>query len=341
MSLNKNYMLIFIFTIFVILFNCDKSGAYLSLSGEYLGQAIPRNSAKIFATGILSTDMYERDFTMTPDGKEIYYTLVLGNNSYSAIVVTRLTDKLWTQPAIADFSKNPKHKDLEPHISPDGEKFYFVSNRPSGDKQDTKENWDIWVMDKTEKGWSDPYNLGPPVNSPAREFFPSVTRQGTIYFTREGPEVNNGIFRAELKDGEYAAPERLPAQVNAGKARYNAYIAPDESYIIIPIYGLPDSYGGTDYYISFHNNSGKWSKPLNMGNQINSSAGGEWSASLSSDEKYIFFMSDRESGTDHFGSKPLTIQRMKKLHQSPYNGNPNIYWIKATIIDSLRKYANL
>lgn len=320
----------------IALFNCNRNSQYLPLTGSYLGQSPPQNKAKIFARGIVSTQLYERDFTISPKGDEIYYTVVLGENSYSAIAVTRYIDDKWTKPQIAGFSKNPAYKDLEPHISPDGRKFYFVSNRPAKENKDGKENWDIWIMDKTSEGWSEPYNPGQPLNSKAREFFPSVTKDGTIYFTREGQNVNNGIYRSRFVNGNFTTATRLPEQVNTGKARYNAFIAPDEKYIIIPVFGRKDSYGGTDYYISFRNSMDRWTEPLNMGSQINSAAGAEWSASVSPDGKYIFFMTNREENSSNFAEKPLTMKRIKKRHCTPYNGRPNIYWMQSKIIDSLR-----
>lgn len=67
-------------------------------------------------------------------------------------------------------------------ISPDGNEIYFLSDRPGADGSG-KESQDIWVMARTENGWSEPYNLGPPVNSSLPEIYPSMTSEGTIYFT--------------------------------------------------------------------------------------------------------------------------------------------------------------
>ncbi|MEE8526791.1 MAG: hypothetical protein V3T72_22890 [Thermoanaerobaculia bacterium] len=51
------------------------------------------------------------------------------------------------------------------------------------------------------------------------------------------------VFEAAL-DGAYAEPERLPPQVNTGRDRFNAFIAADESFLILPIFGRDDSLGG-------------------------------------------------------------------------------------------------
>ena len=98
-------------------------------AGSYIGQPPPGDEPQVFAPGFVSTGMAERDFAMTPDLDEIYYTSVLGAwFNFSGIVVTRQVDGAWSRPEVADFSG--RYKDLEPAISPDGQQFFFVSTRP-------------------------------------------------------------------------------------------------------------------------------------------------------------------------------------------------------------------
>lgn len=138
-------------------------------------------------------------------------------------------------------------------------------------------------------------------------------------------------------NGEYQQPEKLGSNVNIGKARYNAFVAADESYIIIPAYGMPDSYGGTDYYISFRDSLDNWSQPINMGPKINSDNAHEWSASVSCDGKYLFFMSAKMDNSTKI--KQLSSQSLQDFYNAPMNGNSDIYWISASIIDELKLLA--
>ncbi len=59
---------------------------------------------------------------------------------------------------------------------------YFLSTRPDGDE--AVGDQDIWYVERNGSGWSLPVNLGEPVNTDGGEFFPSLTRDGTLYFTR-------------------------------------------------------------------------------------------------------------------------------------------------------------
>ena len=279
--------------------------------------------------------MAERDFAITPDGNEIFFCREAGNFRYVTIFYSRRSDDVWSSPEVFEFCTDPAYKYVEPHISPDGTKFYFISNMPADSS--SQGNEDIWVCTKTDGKWTEPRNPGAPVNTPSKEFFPSVTIYGTIYYTHLDTIANEEfIYRSRLVDGAYQVPEKLGPNVNIGRARYNAFAAPDESYIIIPAYGMPDSFGATDYYISFRNSFDNWSQPVNMGPGINSSFSREWSASVSTDGKYLFFMSDRMGNTS-LGK--LSTESLQGFHNSPQNGNQDIYWISSSVIDQLRESA--
>ena len=320
---------------------CQSSSADTSRAGPYLGEKPPGNQPQLFAPGIVSTGLYTRDIAMTPEGDELYYTAVVGR--YTAIVGTQLVSGRWTAPEVAPFSANPNWANLEPHISPDGRRFYFVSNRPRDgsalppDRIGSFATADIWVMERTSSGWGEPRNLGGPVDTDAPEFFPSVTRNGTIYFTREVAGGANYIYRAgPAADGGFAPPERLAATVNSTTQQYNAFVAPDESYLLFAAYGRADSYGGSDYYAAFRRPDGSWSEAVNLGDAVNRPSGAEWSPFVSRDGKYFFFMSTRQATT-----LPARLTRavLDSLHDAPEQGNPAIYWMDAGFLADLRASA--
>ena len=243
---------------------------------------------------------------------------------------------------MAPFSTNPDYLNLEPHISPDGQHFYFLSTRPPAGKEladDERGAWanqDIWVMDRTGNGWGEPYNLGAPVNTDSAEFFPSVTTEGTMYFTRtpEGTRESY-IYRSRPLNGAYAEPERLGPEVNSTTSQYNAFIAPDESYIIFSTGLRDDCLGGDDYFITFRDENDNWTGPINMGERVNSRRGGEFSPYVSPDGRYLFFMAARLRDFPDV----LTADFLRDLYDGPQNGSADIYWIDAGFIEGLRPAA--
>ena len=306
---------------------------FLDLTGDYLGQTLASDSAELFAPGIISTGMAERDIAITPDGKEIYFCKNIKNFKFSTIFYTKQVNDKWTEPKVLEFATDPKFIYIEPYISPDGLKLYFASNMNHKGIEPGIMN--IWISDRTESGWGEPHSIGAPINTKTDQYFPSVTKDGTIYYTSEDSISNEEfIYRSKLVDGIYQEPEKLSQNINGGRARFNALISPDESFIIVPTFGLPDSYGATDYYIVFRNENDEWSNPVNMGNQMNTKNGQEWSASLSSDGKYIFFMSARILEMEL--EIQASVKLYNKLFSSPQNGLSDIYWMKTDFIEELR-----
>ncbi|UCD23716.1 MAG: PD40 domain-containing protein [Gemmatimonadota bacterium] len=311
------------------------------LTGAYLGQTPPGNTPELFAPGIVSTGMYTRDIAMTPDGSELYFCVM--ESGFSVILRTKLVNDRWTEPEIVPFSADGAHQEIEPHITSDGSKMLFLSDRrPDGEVLAPEErgqwaNQNIWVVDRVGDEWGEPYLLAEPVTSDSSEFFPSVTQDGTIYFTRSVPGESY-IYRSRFVDGSYQEPERLPPQVNSTTQQYNAFIAPDESYIIVPVSGREDSHGGTDYYIVFRSEDDQWSEPINLGDRVNTADGREFSPYVSPDGKYFFFMAVRRTPWDQVPDT-LTMDYVRDRYMSSENGQSDIYWVDAGFIEELRRQA--
>ena len=65
---------------------------------------------------------------------------------------------------------------------------------------------------------------------------------------------------------------------------------------------------------------------------MNTAGGLEFSPYISPDGLYFFFMSRRvktETGN-------LTLDRLRDWHGQPQNGNPDIYWMEASFIGTLK-----
>ncbi len=335
---NQLFFLMFMISFFWLI-SCNGHtpgiGGRTELIGDYLGEAIPSDTALIFAPGLVSTGLNERDFAITRDGNEIFFSRDAGDYRYTTIFHSQRTDGKWSRPEVFELFRDARYKYLEPHMSPEGNRLYFISNMPADSSSIGNE--DIWYTELTDGKWSRPVNIGFPVNTALKEYFPSLTAGGTIYYTHPDSITHEEfIYRSRRINGIYQKPERLGPEVNIGRARYNAFIAPDESFIIVPAYGMADSYGGTDYYIVFRDTTDRWSKALNMGDEINSRNPEEWSAALTTDGKFLFFMSSR---MDESPSSEYSEEFFNKLHLSPRNGNTDIYWISSSVIEKLRSQA--
>jgi hypothetical protein len=302
------------------------------LKGSYLGQTPPGMIPEIFAPGIVSTSAWEYSSTFTPDAKEFYYAI--SGAPFDVIIVMKEVNGKWTYPQIAPFCG--RYSSYDTNLSPDGNKLYYTSRRPLGGKGEPKKDNDIWVVTRTESGWSEPKNLGLPVNTEGAENYPSVTKTGTLYFHRyeKDGKKDSDVFYSKFKNNRFAEPVRLSNSINSDYNEWDPFIAPDESFIIFGSVDRPEGHGGCDLYISFRKKDGSWTKAVNMGNKINS-RGHEFCPSVSSDGKYLFFMSSR-SFYKSYSEIPITYEQKIKILNSPDNGNGDIYWIDAKIIETLK-----
>ncbi len=115
--------------------------------GPYLGQKAPGPTPELFAPGFISTGLFERDVAMTPDGGEFYFSTAF--RSVTTIMVTRLRDGAWTAPEAASFAADPAYYYMEPSVSHDGRRIFFLTTRPRAG-QAPKPGWgnnSIWVAD--------------------------------------------------------------------------------------------------------------------------------------------------------------------------------------------------
>lgn len=285
----------------------------------------PIAEPKVFAEGVLCTGDFESHPAFTPDGRTVYFLKDAPDFSFWTIVVSHFDKGRWGEPEVAPFSG--RYSDADPFITPDGSKLYFISTRPADAAPGgVPKDLDIWVVERTAAGWGEPKNLGMPVNSKGAEWFPTVAANGTIYFgsDREGGKGRTDIYRARLVGGKYAEAENLGDAINTQSNEFEPLIAPDESFLIFMGGGRADGRGGFDLYLS-HNRDGKWTKPVNLGDKINS-GGNEYSPTISPDGKYFFWTSTRGFGAEPL-KRRLTYKELSAKLRRAGNGLGDIYQI--------------
>jgi hypothetical protein len=294
----------------------------------YPGGKMPADTPELFAKDLLTDGLSNRDFAISPSGDEIFFTVQGSRFSLSTILHMVKKGGKWSKPEVAPFSG--KWRDLEATFSPDGQWVYFSSDRPlSGD---TKKDFDIWRVKRPANGnWGKPENLGPNVNSVKDEFYPSVTKSGSLYFTAELPEGKGSedIVVCRLSATGFSKPEILPEDINTKFDEFNAFVDPDEQFIIFSSYGRPDDMGGGDLYLSRKNENGDWSPVKHLAAPLNSPYL-DYCPYVTPDKKYLVFTSNRMNKAFTNG-KTRNYGDIKALLTGPGNGLDNIYWIKFNV----------
>lgn len=277
------------------------------IKGKYMGEPPPELKAKVFAKGFISTEANELNSVFSPDGKEFFFAR--RENQKYTMYFSEQVDGYWIPVQKAPFSGN--YQDVDMTYSPDGKKLFFCSIRLINGK--TPNGWKIWYLEKTKDNtWSEPYLLDSPINKGERAIYPTFSKKGNMYFQGKFADTIGGsdIYKSILSNGKYLAPINLGTIINSPNNEGDVYIAPDESYMIVNKMNQPDGYGDGDLYISFKKLDNTWTKPYNMGPEINSSTS-DYCPQVTTDGNYFFWTSKR-------------------------TGNGDIYWISSKIIEELK-----
>ena len=274
----------------------------------------------LFAPGQISTGDFELNSTFTPDGGTVYYTKRSPKPQYWVIVESHLANGAWSTPVVPSFSG--QYNDFDPFISPDGSRLYYSSNRPVNGVP--KSDFDIWYVERIGGGWSEPRHLPAPVNTPGSEFYPSVSRSGSLYFSSDRPGGLGGldIYRARPTGATYVV-EGVGAPVNSPQSDGDPAISPNDSTLFFAGSGRPGGVGDRDIYMSHRLPSGEWSMPQNLGAEVNSPAV-EFCPILSPDGRYLFITSDR-GFADRPQTKALTHSEFEARAHGPGNGLGDVY----------------
>jgi Tol biopolymer transport system component len=312
---------------------CIAACALLAMLRSTSEGLLSTQAPEMVGEGTVSTAGDEFGGTLSADGRTLYFTRSIPPHYLYTLCVSKLNNGKWLQPELLPFSG--VWRDSDPVLSPDGKRLYFVSDRPvcvvpTGGAStrsakpvcEDRHNFDIYVSKMVGGQWRDPERLPEPVNSAQTEFFVSEAANGNLYFTsdREGSQGVD-VYVARYSDGRYEAPENLGGPVNGGHiANIEAFIAPDESYLLLGTFGRPGS-GSADLYVSLHQH-GAWTEPKNLGSHINSSAR-DYSPRVSPDGEWLFFGSERGGFANRVAR--LTYGELRNAVASVHNGLGNIY----------------
>jgi len=306
---------------------------FSDLNGLYFGQKSPGLTPAIFAPGTLSLGFHEHNIAISPEGNEIFFVAASSDFSRHVIMTTKLENGAWTMPEVAPFSGG--RNDGAPAFSADGQRLFFSSRRPHPAGGTPDEDFDIWFIERNGDFWTDPVNLGSPVNTGQNEANPSVAADGTIIFQRieKLGTLDWDLYMSTSRNGTYGVPESLPSPVNTEANEAGPFLAPDGSYLLFQS-NRTGGYGIMDLYITFRTKGGGWSEPINLGDKINSFYS-DWGPVVSPDGKYLFFSSFRNVQPIQPGSGEYFDYLTSRLG-APVPGKGTLYWVEAEVIEALR-----
>lgn len=201
---------------------------------------------------------------------------------------------------------NSEFNEIHPLVSPDGETLYFVrANHPSNTHGREGSN-DVWFSEKRGDKWSLAKRMPPAINKDKYNDIFSITPDGQTMLIRgvyiKGKRQNEvGISISTKTKAGWSQPDKVDIpklDVLCKGAYLSAFLSNDGKSMILAFSEKKNS-TEDDLYISSKDRQGNWSKPVSLGNQINSELS-ETTPFLASDNQTLYFASNRPGGQGGF-----------------------------------------
>ena len=191
-----------------------------AITDDSLGYAEPQP----FSTRLNELNKNTSNASFTADGRQVFFTRNSNASDRQDYINLQLfsaeTDSLtgagtranWRHVERLPFC-NPEHNYMHPAIAADGKRLVFVSDKPNGEGQT-----DLYISERTEKGWSTPINLGAGINTAGAEGFPFWHPDGRLFFCSRGLPGMGGFdlfVTWQDSDGLWVPPLNLGPPVNS------------------------------------------------------------------------------------------------------------------------------
>lgn len=298
---NKVYLALALLISLVVIQSCistekNRYDQYVQ-NQSYFGQSAPGMVAEIFTPGIVSiTGRYEYALSFSPSLDEMYFTGEKeGGNQH--VYYSRFNGKEWIKPEPFNLTKGMKRNEFEAFVSTSGKELLFAAY----DSIFSDEK--IWYTRRLDGNWAKAEKLDSPINTDL-VFYPNTAQNGNLYYTSIS---KRGMYYSPYQNGKYQ--EVYEVKIEFG---IHGFISPAQDFILVDAPKGNDKAKDKDIYVYFKKKDESWSKPINLGNAVNSDFN-ETCPSLTPDGKYMFFSRYNEAG-----------------------GLSNIYWADAQLIESFR-----
>ncbi|MCO6499595.1 MAG: OmpA family protein [Vicingus serpentipes] len=193
---------------------------------------------------------------------------------------------------------NSEFSETSPKISPDG-KTLFITRYP--ENNNGKNN--IWYSNlKADGSWTYAKNIGTPLNvQGSSTSVQSISPDGNtillsnLYRYFDGSITGGGCSVSWRQRGGWAFPKAQVIEKFENQNQYVNYYLSNSGRFLLMAIEKKKGFGEKDLWVSFKEKENEWSKPLNLGNVVNTK-GGEFGPFLAADDKTLYYVSDGLKG---------------------------------------------
>lgn len=246
-------------------------------------QARAGETPTLFYPGQISRDGIQWNNSFTAKGDQVFYTIQGKTRAY--LVTQKFDGRKYGVIEPLPFDTTALYSDVM--VNPTGDHIWFMSTLPH--PASGKNDFNLWQSELINGEWSAPYILSDATSAAGNEGYPCPVKSGNLYFSVARDGSRNSDIHMVSPGATTSIP--LPNPIQSDAFEGDAYVDPDERFIIFAAFDKPDGQGFSDLYISFREGEG-WTNPKNMG--INS-PGYDGSPFVSPNGQYLIFTSSRDS----------------------------------------------
>ncbi len=178
-----------------------------------------------------NTSYNEGGPSITADNTELYFTVcqdIKGYQNCDIYYSEKGSLGEWSTPrSVGDHINRRDSWESQPSVSANADALYFASNRKGGLGE-----LDLYVCYRQEDGsWSEPHNLGAPINTRGNEKTPFIHSDSrTLYFTSDGQNGLGGFdiyFAKAIDDSSWQRPQNIGYPINSEEDDLSLFVSLD------------------------------------------------------------------------------------------------------------------
>lgn len=245
--------------------------------------------------GTVNSKYGESSPRISADGNTLYFfssDRPGGRGGEDAWTSTRGEDGEWQRPTLMPSPITTTSNEAPEIISNDGNMMILFGNYDG-----YFGGGDLFYSYNLGNRWTTPCNMGGGINSSYFEADITISPDGkTALFTSEENRVGRGsgdhydIYITHLVDGAWSKPKKLPSNINLKESNQRgAFLSSDGRTLYFSSTGHA-SFGGYDLFVTRRIGDGwdTWSKPENMGKEVNTVLSDLY-ISVPSSGSYLYF----------------------------------------------------
>ncbi|GAB2802441.1 OmpA family protein [Rhabdobacter roseus] len=226
---------------------------------------------------------------------------------------------------------NSEYNEIAPVIAPDGKTLYFARISHPQNAFGDKGSQDIWYSENQNGRWSAARRLPAPLNKEEYNSLYSISPDGNSLLLKgaynAGRYETRGFSSSQRTAKGWSPPQKLniAGYEKMSKGQFDCGQLSTDGKVLVMSFSEKKNSKVDNIYVSFKQRDGSWSKPQDLGPEINTDQFTETTPFLAPDGVTLYFSSDRPGGqgsNDIYFTK--RIDKTWKRWSKPVNLGPAV-----------------